>query len=60
MPNFWSSTSQRIYEIFKGPITRDAEFDLKVQQLKSSANKIESIRSIYENFYSNTNGKKFS
>jgi hypothetical protein len=59
MPNFWSSTSQRFYEIFKGPTTRDAEFDLKVQQLKSSANKIESIRSIYENFYSNTSGKKF-
>jgi hypothetical protein len=58
MPNFWSSATQKIYEIFKGPSTKDIEFDLKVQQLKSSANKIETVRSIYENFHENTRGKK--
>ncbi len=58
MPNFWSTTTQKIYELFKGPKTRDPEFDSKVTQLKTSANKMKSTKSIYDNFYTNTRGYK--
>lgn len=35
MPNLWSRTSQTIQELFKGPRSRDIEFDNKLEEYKT-------------------------
>ena len=32
MPNFWSQTTQSIYELFNGPRTVDTEFEEKQKE----------------------------
>jgi len=56
MPNFWSSTAQRVNEIFSGPRTSDKEWNLQREKFKVSNMKIDSIRNIYDNFEEYTKG----
>lgn len=58
MPNFWTNTTQKIYEAIAGPRTCDVDFELKVDEVKLLEKYMTSIKSIYHNFYLNTNGVK--
>jgi hypothetical protein len=57
MPNFWSNTSQAIYEKMFGPRTKDTPFDDKVNELRQLTKEIEQIEKIYSNFSTHTTGK---
>lgn len=46
MPNFWTTTTQAIYEAFNGPRTVDVEFDTKVKELKKVVKEMKEINGI--------------
>lgn len=56
MPNFWSTTTQKIYEVLYGPRTRDTEFDQKVEELHVTIGQIKQVRDTIKNFPSRTSG----
>jgi hypothetical protein len=56
MPNFWSNTSQALYEKMFGPRTVDTPFNDKVNELKQMTKEIEHAEKIYQNFSSHTAG----
>lgn len=56
MPNFWTTTSQKIYEVLYGPRTRDVEFDEKVDELTQTIHAVKKIQEIIHSFHSNTEG----
>lgn len=58
MPNFWSNTTQKIYEIFQGPRTKDTEFDAKVEEMKMHEKSLMGLKGMFANFYKNTQGIK--
>jgi len=58
MPNIWTNTSQKVYEIFYGPKTRDTEFDIKVDEMKMHEKSFLAIKAILYNFPKNTGGIK--
>jgi hypothetical protein len=59
MPNFWSNTRRKVYEIFHGPKTKDIEFDLKIDQLQNVESSVDEIKLIYMDFYHNTKAFKY-
>lgn len=58
MPNFWSSTTQKIYEAFYGKRTKDTDFDVKVEEMKACEKSFMGIKQIFSQFYGNTRGFK--
>lgn len=56
MPNFWTTTSQKIYEAFNGPRTRDTEFASKVEEMNSAIGSLKKIFETIRNFPSRTSG----
>ena len=56
MPNFWSTTTQKIYECLYGPKTRDTEFDEKVEELNNMIGIIKQLRDTITGFPARTNG----
>jgi len=56
MPNFWSTTMQKIYEAFNGPRTRDLEFDQKVTEVKQVIKAMTNTTNLIRNFPSRTSG----
>jgi len=58
MPNPWSNTKQKVYEVFYGPRTRDTEFDIKVEEIKMHEKSFLGIKAILFNFQRNTQGIK--
>lgn len=58
MSSFWSSTTQKIYEVICGVRTKDTEFDIKVEEIKSAEMSLRGIKSIFSNFNNNTYGIK--
>lgn len=58
MLNFWSNTTQKIYEFVYGPRTKDTEFENKVEEMKACERSISGIKHIYFNFSPNTRGIK--
>ena len=56
MPNFWSTTTQKIYECLYGPRTRDTEFDQKVEELNAMIALIKQIKETITHFPSRTSG----
>ena len=56
MPNFWSTTMQKIYEAFNGPRTRDTEFDQKVNEVKQVIKAMTNTTNLIRNFPSRTGG----
>lgn len=58
MPNVWSSTTQKIYEAFYGPRTKDTEFDAKVEELNVCEKNLQGVKLIFTNFARNTQGIK--
>ena len=58
MPNIWTNTSQKVYEIFYGPKTRDTEFDIKIDEMKMHEKSFLAIKAILYNFPKNTGGIK--
>ncbi|MCQ2817269.1 MAG: hypothetical protein MJ252_08395 [archaeon] len=50
MPNFWSTTTQAIYECFNGPRTRDVEFEAKQTEMKNTINQVNFVRRIILSF----------
>jgi hypothetical protein len=59
MPNLWTNTTQKVYEVFYGPRTRDTEFDIKVDEMKIHEKSFMGIKAILFNFQKNTQGIKF-
>jgi hypothetical protein len=57
MPNLWSTAKQKISELFKGPRTKDIDFDAKVEQLKRVHESVSNLKYVYHNFHKNTKGK---
>ena len=49
MPNFWSTTTQMIYEAFNGPRTVDIEFNAKVKELKDAVSEMKGINGLVQN-----------
>ena len=58
MPNLWSSTTQKIYEAFYGPRTKDTEFETKVEEIKFAEKHLQGVKTIFFNFTKNTQGYK--
>jgi hypothetical protein len=58
MPNLWTSTTQKIYEVFYGARTIDTEFNNKHEELKACEKSLGGIRHILANFQKNTLGLK--
>jgi hypothetical protein len=58
MPNLWTSTTQKIYEAFYGPRTKDSEFDTKVEELKACERNLQGVKLMFTNFPRNTQGLK--
>lgn len=56
MPTFWSVATQKLYEAFSGPRTRDTEFEHKLEEVKQLEKSILAICEIYHDFYKNTKG----
>ena len=56
MPNFWSQTTQSIYELFNGPRTVDTEFEEKQKELKASIESMGIINQTVKNFSNQTQG----
>ena len=56
MPNFWSTATQKIYEVLYGPRTRDVEFDQKVEELKYVMGAMQNTRNIIKSFPQRTAG----
>lgn len=56
MPNFWTTTSQKIYEVLYGPRTRDVEFDEKVDELTQTIHAVKKIQEIIHSFHQRTEG----
>ena len=54
MPNLWTNTTQKVYEVFYGPRTRDTEFDIKVDEMKMHEKSFLGIKAILFNFQKNT------
>ena len=50
MPNFWSKTTQLIYEAFKGPRTVDIEFNGKYDEVKMIVLQIKNISLTIKSF----------
>jgi len=59
MPNFWTNTTQFLYETFKGPRTKDIEFELKYEQIKGFEKHSIHLKNLFLNFQKNTIGKKW-
>jgi hypothetical protein len=58
MPNIWTTYTQKIYEAFNGPRTKDTEFDIKVEELKACERSLSCVKTIFLNFFNNTRGFK--
>jgi hypothetical protein len=58
MPNLWTQTTQKVYEVFYGPRTKDTEFDIKIDEMKVHENSFKGIKAILLNFQRNTQGIK--
>jgi hypothetical protein len=58
MPNFWTKTSQKISEAFSGPRTKDTEFDLKVEELKTAERGVISMKQFILTFHGYTQSLK--
>lgn len=56
MPNFWTTATQLVYEKFKGPRTKDLEFEAKYEQIKLFEKNSENLRGLFLNFVKNTLG----
>jgi len=57
MPNFWTNATQMIYEKFKGPRTKDLEFEAKYEQIKAFEKNSNNLKYLFFNFQKNTLGK---
>jgi chromosome segregation ATPase len=58
MPNFWTKTTQMIYEAFKGPRTIDIEFNGKYEEIKIMVTQIKKISLTVKSFPEKLNGFK--
>ena len=56
MPNFWTNTTQILYEKFKGPRTKDLEFEAKYDQVKGFEKQSSNLKHLFLNFTKNTLG----
>ncbi len=56
MPNFWTQTTQAIYELFNGPRTVDTEFEEKQTELKGAISSMSYVSNLIQNFQSQTSG----
>ena len=56
MKNLWNRATQRICEAFKGPRTKDTEFDMKVQEVKQAERGLLLVRQIFYSFDKNMIG----
>lgn len=56
MPNFWTTTTQSIYECFNGPRTKDVEFDQKVDEVKQIVNMVNRTKGIVLSFQNHIKG----
>jgi hypothetical protein len=50
MPNFWTKTTQMIYEAFKGPRTIDIDFNGKYEEIKIMVSQIKNISVTIKSF----------
>jgi len=50
MPNFWTKTKEKIYELFNGPRTKDLDFDKKLEELKLVNLSISKLQHFYNSF----------
>ena len=57
MPNFWTNTTQLLYEKFKGPRTKDLELESIYEQIIAFEKLSNHIKSLFLNFQKNTLGK---
>lgn len=55
MPNLWSKSTQKLSEAFRGPRTKDNEFDLKVEELKKVEKGLIDFRNTLKNYEIYTN-----
>ena len=58
MPNFWTRTTQLIYEAFKGPRTVDTEYNAKYEEVKLFLQQIKNISLTIKSFPQKLNGFK--
>lgn len=58
MPNLITKFTQTISEAFKGPRTKDVEFDKKVEEFKNIEKAIVDLREILKNYSNHTKGIK--
>ena len=58
MPNFWTKTTQMIYEAFKGPRTIDIDFNGKYEEIKIMVSQIKNISVTIKSFPEKLNGFK--
>jgi len=57
MPNFWTNATRIVYETFKGPRTKDLEFESKYEQVKGFEKHSNHLKSLFLNFQKNTLGE---
>lgn len=58
MPNLWTTTTQRVYETFYGPKSRDVEYDTKYEEMKQVERGMLHMKAAFRNFHGNTVGIK--
>lgn len=56
MPNFWTNTTQMLCEAFKGPNTKDHEYEAKNEQVKEYEKHSNRLKTLFINFQKNTLG----
>ncbi len=56
MPNFWTNTTQMLFEKFKGPRTKDLEYETKYEQIKAFDKHSNHLKTLFLNFQKNTLG----
>lgn len=58
MPNLWTKSTQTLSEAFKGPRTKDTEFDKKIEEFKGIERGINNLRNLLKNYNNLTLGIK--
>ena len=56
MPNFWSTTNQKLYESFYGPKTVDTEFNSKVEEVKLAEKNLHHFQNTISRFHHHNGG----
>jgi hypothetical protein len=51
MPNLWSTTNRKVYEVFYGPRTVDLDFNRKVEEIKSAEIELANLQHVLHRFH---------